>query len=129
MQNQTNLELKAISKRTKDSNLNDEKLFGVTDNQVKGHSINDEYDINGEDNKKGGDGLGSITDHLHSFDFTTGGDKVDVKEREKQLGYTINGINKYTSVEPYSTADVGSSEDTSYKNFSTELNIGQVVIY
>ena len=95
MQNQTNLELKAISKRTKDSNLNDEKLFGVTDNQVKGHSINDEYDINGEDNKKGGDELGSITDHLHSFDFTTGGNKVDVKEREKQLEYAINGINKY----------------------------------
>lgn len=126
---QTNLEIKAITKRTKDSNINEEKIYGVTDNQVKGNSVNDQYDINGENNKKGGDEDGSLVDHLHGFDLTTGGDKSDVKEREKQLGYAINGINKYTIDNSYSSADAGNSEDVNYSKIDTDLNIGQVVIY
>lgn len=126
---QTQLEIKGITKRAKDTMLNGSNTFGVKDNEVKGNSINDEYDINGADAKKGGSEEGSLVDHLHGFNLTEGGDKEDIKAREKQLAYAIAGIQKYTFDNTYSDADAGDCVDTNYSKIDTELNVGQVVIY
>jgi hypothetical protein len=126
---QSELETKAITKRTKDTTLNGKKVYGVTDNQVKGNNADDEYNINGDDAKKGGNSDGSLVDHLYKLDMSTGGDVEDQKARTKQLGYTIAGINKYTVDSSYSDADIGDCEDVNYGKINTDLNVGQVVIY
>lgn len=126
---QTQLEVKGITKRTKDSTINLTKVYGVKDNQVSGFNAENEYDINGKDAKKGGTEEGSLVDHLHGFDLTQGGDNEDQKARNKQTGYTIPGINKYTVSNTYSDADAGDCVDANYGKIDTSLNIGQVVIY
>lgn len=126
---QTQLEIKGITKRAKDTMINSTNVFGVKDNEVVGSSINNEYDINGDDAKKGGPEEGSLVNHLRGFDFTVGGDKEDIKAREKQLAYAIPGIQKYTFENSYSDADTGDSVDANYSKIDTSLNVGQVVIY
>ena len=126
---QTQLEIKGITKRAKDTMLNSTNVFGVKDNEVVGSSINNKYDINGDDAKKGGEEKGSLVDHLRGFDLTVGGDKEDTKARDKQLAYAIPNIKKYTVETTYSDADTGESVDANYSKIDTSLNIGQVVIY
>lgn len=126
---QSGLEVKAIKKRVKDTTVNGEKIYGVIGNEVKGNSVNDEYSINGDNARKGGKEEGSLVDHLHGFDMTTGGDVEDQKARTTQLGFAIAGINKYTVNDSYSDADIGDCEDVNYGKIDTDLNIGQVVIY
>lgn len=126
---QTELEVKAIKKRTVDIKQNGEKLFGVSGNQVKGSDITNEYDIEGSKNRKGGENQGSIVDHLHPIDLSSGGNIEDQKSREKQLSYTISGINKYDDKNTYSDADAGNVGDVSYSKIDTSENIGQIIIY
>ena len=126
---QSELEAKAISKRIKDIKQNGEKLFGVNGNQVSGNNSDKEYPIDGSNSRKGGESQGSLVDHLHAFDFTTGGDVEDVKARNRQLSYEIPGINKYDLKNTYSDADAGICGDVDYSKIDTDLNIGQVVIY
>jgi hypothetical protein len=126
---QSKLEAKAITKRTKDTAENGARVYGVTDNKVTGNDSDNEYDINGEDAKKGGDSSGSLVDHLHKFDFTTGGDVIDARSRATQLAYAIPDINKYTSTDTYSDADAGDCSDANYGKIDTSLNVGQVIIY
>jgi hypothetical protein len=126
---QTQLEIKGITKRAKDSTINSTKTYGVKDNEVKGHNINDQYDINGEDARKGGDEKGSLVDHINKLDMSTGGDKVDQAARNRQLSYAIPGIAHYTFDSAYADADAGQAVDTNYTKIDTSLNIGQVVIY
>ena len=121
---QTQLEVKGIKKRTTDTLANSTKVFGVSGNQVKGHSQEDgdEYDINGANARKGGKSTGSLVNHLNkSFDLTTGGDAMDITAREKQQGYVIPGQVTYTSDSYYSDID-----DI---KIDTSKNIGQVIIY
>lgn len=126
---QTQLEIKGITKRAKDTAINTTKVFGVKDNEVKGSSIENEYSIEGDDARKGGNEAGSLVNHLNKLDMTTGGDNVDQTARAKQLAYTIPGIQKYSVDDTYSDADAGISVDANYSKIDTDLNIGQVVIY
>lgn len=119
---QTELEIKAIKKRIIDETTNSTKLYGVKGNEVKGYSVDDEYDINGDDAKKGGGTVGSLVDHLNSnFDFSVGGDVEDVKNRKRQQGYVLPGKVTYSAENIYSDAD--------NIKIDTSANIGQVVIY
>lgn len=121
---QTNLETKAIKKRTTDTLLNSTKVFGVNGNEVKGNSskTGDEYAIDGSDARKGGQTIGSLVNHLNQgFDLSTGGDMLDTLERKKQQGYVIPGQNAYSEQNYYSDAD--------NIKVDTSGNIGQVIIY
>lgn len=126
---QSKLEIKAIKKRTKDMVQNSEKLFGVNGNQSKGYSPNDEYSINGDDSKKGGEETASLVDHLHLFDLTVGGDNEDIKARKRQIEYTIPGVDRYDVSNTYSDADSGECGDFNYGKIDMDKNEGQVIIY
>lgn len=119
---QSQLEIKGIKKRTTDTVINANKKFGVIGNEVEGHSIGNEYDIEGSDAKKGGDGTGNLVSHLNTNpDFSSGGDIIDQQTREKQLAYTIPGQIRYGKDNIYSDADEC--------KIDTSLNIGQIIIY
>lgn len=121
---QTNLEIKGISKRVGDTLLNSTKKFGVKGNETKGYSSlpDDEYNINGEDAKKGGESDGTLSNHLNKgFDLSTGGDSVDKKSREIQQAYVIPGQITYSKENYYSDADDN--------KIDTSGNIGQIIIY
>lgn len=121
---QTELEVKAIKKRTTDTVLNGTKVFGVDGNKVTGNNTSNEYDINGADARKGGESTGSLVDHLNSkFDLSTGGDAEDIKARERQQSYVIPGLQTYSAENIYSDAD-NIKIDT-----SINVSLGQVVIY
>jgi len=127
---QTDLEIKAIKKRTTDSVVNSTKVFGVAGNEVKGNSVDSEYstatvgeaDGGVSKSKKGGNSIGSLVNHLNKgFDVTSGGDVIDQKARQRQQGYVIPGQTTYSEKNVYSDAD--------NIKVDTSLNIGQVVIY
>lgn len=121
---QTDLEVKAIKKRTTDTLLNSTKIFGVKGNEVKGNSSQpgDEYDVNGANARKGGASTGTLSNHLNQgFDLSTGGDAVDTAERQKQQSYVIPGHITYNKQNYYS--------DANDIKIDTSGNIGQVVIY
>lgn len=120
---QTELEKKGIKKRTDYTLINSTKKYGKN-NDVKGKSSQDgdEYSLDGSKAKKGGQISGSLVNHLNqSFDLTTGGDSIDMLERQKQLGYVIPGKVTYSAENIYSDVD-----DI---KINTDENIGQVVIY
>lgn len=116
---QTNLEKKAIEKRNIYDTLNDTSIFGGQGNEKHGNNPEDPYDINGGNSAKGGDESGSLSNHIYqNIDLTTGGDNEDIKSRERQLGYVVEGTDKYTFDKPYSSDLI-----------DTNLNVGQVVIF
>jgi hypothetical protein len=119
---QTELEIKAIKKRTADMIANATQIFGLDGDKVTGNSVDKEYDINGADSKKGGESNGSLVDHLNQkFDLSTGGDAEDTKARKRQQGYVIPGLITYSAENIYSDAD----------NIKVDIspNIGNVKIY
>lgn len=118
---QTNLEVKAIKKRAQDDLVNVTRTFGPKGDEVTGNDSAKEYDINGKDARKGGTSIGSISDHLTSFDLSTGGSKTDSDARAKQQSYVIPGLVTYNESNIYSDANIN--------KIDTSLNVGQVVIY
>lgn len=116
---QTNLEKNAIGKRNTYDTINDTALFGNQGSQVEGNTPEDPYDINGGDAGKGTDENVSFSNHIYpNIDLTKGGNLDDVKARERQLGYVVEGVDKYTFDNPYSSDLI-----------DTSLNVGQVVIF
>lgn len=116
------LEPIGIKKRKSDFLANTTKEYGVEGDLTNGYDPDNEYDIHGANSKKGTES-GYLSDHINStkFDFTKGGSKIDKENRERQQGYQVDGINKYSPESIYSDAD-----DT---RIDTSGNIGQVKIY
>ena len=119
---QTEVEVKAIKKRTEDLVVNSSKIYGVNGNEVKGYSSSEGDEYSAESAKKGGETEGSLVNHLNNgFDLSTGGDSEDKKNREKQQSYVIPGKVTYNKENYYSDVD-----DI---KVDTSGNIGQVIIY
>jgi len=119
---QTELEVKAIKKRIVDETINSTKVYGVAGNETKGYSVDDEYNINGDNAQKGSGSAGSLSDHLNSgFNMLTGGDAEDIKNRKRQQGYVIPGQISYSAENIYS--------DANDLKIDTSGNKGQVSIY
>lgn len=120
---QTKLEVKAIKKRTDYSLKNSTTKYGVN-KDVTGKSLEEGkgYEIDGKKAVKGGDENGTLSNHINtSFDFSKGGSNEDKFQRDKQLGYVIQGINSYSKDNFYSDAD--------NILINTDDNKGQVIIY
>jgi len=101
---QTSLEKKAIVKR----------------NQLE---IKNKFDPSKEysdnDAKKGGSGTGSLTDHTSIyFDTSSGGSALDQAERNKEMLYTPQGLNRYTPEQGYGVE----------VTIDCSLNIGQYIV-
>lgn len=116
---QTKLEQEAIAKRKIDDQTNISKIFGVKNDQSSGYDSDNQY--NEDKARKGGDETGSITDHLHKLDLTSGGSYTDKTARNTQTAYVIPDTNSYSAENIYSDAD--------NCLIDTSLNVGQVVIY
>ena len=117
---QTQLEKNAIEKRNISDTSNAMLIFGNQKDATNGNTKDSEYDINGSNARKGHESFISVSDHtIRNIDMdNNGGDIIDIEARKKQLTYTIEGVERYTKENQYSSDLIDTSQ-----------NVGQVVIY